>query len=245
MSVTGKVALVTGASRGIGAAIADTLANAGAIVIGTATSEEQSQKIHERLSPLKGAGKRLNVDNNESVLETIDSIQKEFGPITILVNNAGITKDNLLMRMKEEEWDDVLNVNLKSIYRTSKAVLRGMMKAKEGTIINITSVVGQMGNSGQTNYAASKAGMMGFTKSLAREVGSRNITVNCVAPGFIQTDMTDSLSEEMVADMLNSIPLGALGEVEDIANTVLFLASKEAKYITGQTIHVNGGLLME
>ncbi|MCV2503138.1 MAG: 3-oxoacyl-ACP reductase FabG, partial [Neisseriaceae bacterium] len=217
MSVTGKVALVTGASRGIGAAIADTLANAGAIVIGTATSEEQSQKIHERLSPLKGAGKRLNVDNNESVLETIDSIQKEFGPITILVNNAGITKDNLLMRMKEEEWDDVLNVNLKSIYRTSKAVLRGMMKAKEGTIINITSVVGQMGNSGQTNYAASKAGMMGFTKSLAREVGSRNITVNCVAPGFIQTDMTDSLSEEMVADMLNSIPLGALGEVEDIA----------------------------
>ncbi|QRN40713.1 MAG: 3-oxoacyl-ACP reductase FabG [Neisseriaceae bacterium] len=245
MLVTDKIALVTGASRGIGAAVADVLANAGAIVIGTATSKEQSQKIHDRLSPFKGAGKCLNVDNNESVLETVESIQKEFGPITILVNNAGITKDNLLMRMTEKEWDDVLNINLKSIYRTSKAVLRGMMKAKEGRIINITSVIGRMGNSGQTNYAASKSGMMGFTKSLAREVGSRNITVNCIAPGFIQTDMTDNLSQETVADILSEIPLGVLGEAKDIANTVLFLASEGAKYITGQTIHVNGGLLME
>lgn len=244
MLLTGKVALVTVASRGIGAAIADTLAQAGATVIGTATSDEQSQKIHARLA-VAGVGICLDVGDNESVKTTMATIQKQFGPIVILVNNAGITEDNLLIRMTEEQWDRVLNVNLKSVYRTSKAVVRGMIQAREGRIINISSVVGSMGNIGQVNYSASKAGMIGMTKSMARELGSRNITVNCVAPGFIQTDMTDALPEDRVNDMLHNIPLGTLGEAQDIAEAVLFLASPQAKYITGQTIHVNGGLLME
>ncbi|MBP6116335.1 MAG: 3-oxoacyl-ACP reductase FabG [Neisseriaceae bacterium] len=244
LDLTGKVALVTGASRGIGEAIAATLAKAGAIVIGTATSEAQAAVINDRLSPQGGAGRVLNVGEAGSIEALIDSITTEFGPVAVLVNNAGITKDNLLMRMKEDEWDSVMDVNLKSVYRASKAVLRGMMKARTGRIINIASVVGTMGNAGQTNYAAAKAGMMGFTKSMAREVGSRNITVNCVAPGFIETDMTKALPEEQRTALAQQIALGALGEPQHIADAVLFLASDQASYITGQTLHVNGGMLM-
>jgi 3-oxoacyl-[acyl-carrier protein] reductase len=239
LGLQGKVALVTGASRGIGAAIADSLAAQGAIVIGTATSEAQAAKINERLSAHGGAGRMLNVGEVESIENLIADITKEFGTIEILVNNAGVTRDNLLMRMKDEEWDDIMHINLKSVYRASKAVLRGMMKARNGRIISIASVVGAMGNAGQA-----KAGMMGFTKSLAREVGSRGITVNCVAPGFIDTDMTRALPEEQRAALAGNIALGKLGEAQDIADAVVFLASNQSKYITGQTLHVNGGMLM-
>lgn len=244
--LSGKVALVTGASRGIGAAIADTLASAGAIVIGTATSENGVQKISERFAEnkLTGRGALLDVRNNDSVIELVKDITAKEGAPLILVNNAGITRDNLLLRMSEEEWDDVLNTDLSSIYRTSKACLRGMMKAKSGRIVNISSVVGSMGNPGQTNYCAAKAGMVGFAKSMAREVGSRNITVNTVSPGFIQTDMTDALSEEQASAMLSQVPLGRLGQTSDIAHAVAFLCSDHAGYITGETIHVNGGMYM-
>ena len=239
-----RIALVTGASRGIGAAIADTLAQAGATVIGTATSEKGAAAIGERLAQWDGHGRVLDINAENSVEELIAGIEQEFGKLDILVNNAGITRDNLLMRMKEEEWDDIMQVNLKSVFRASKAVLRGMMKQRAGRIINITSVVGVMGNAGQTNYAAAKAGLIGFSKSMAREVGSRGITVNCVAPGFIDTDMTRALPEETQKTFEAQTSLGKFGEAQDIADAVLFLASDQAKYITGQTLHVNGGMLM-
>lgn len=242
--LSGKIALVTGASRGIGAAIADTLAAAGAKVIGTATSESGAAAIGERLAQWGGEGRALNSAKPETIENLIADIEKEFGKLDILVNNAGITRDNLLMRMKEEEWDDIMQVNLKSVFRASKAVLRGMMKQRAGRIINITSVVGVMGNAGQTNYAAAKAGLIGFSKSMAREVGSRGITVNCIAPGFIDTDMTRALPEETRKTFEAQTSLGKFGEAQDIADAVLFLASDQAKYITGQTLHVNGGMLM-
>ena len=244
--LSGKVALVTGASRGIGAAIADTLASAGAIVIGTATSENGVQGINERFTEKKltGRGAVLDIRNNEAVQNLVKEISANEGAPLILVNNAGITRDNLLLRMSEDEWDDIINTDLNSIYRTSKACLRGMMKAKSGRIVNISSVVGSMGNPGQSNYCAAKAGMLGFTKSLAREVGSRNITVNSVSPGFIQTDMTDALNEEQASAMLSQVPLGKLGQTSDIAHAVAFLCSDQAGYITGETIHVNGGMYM-
>lgn len=242
--LSGKIALVTGASRGIGAAIADTLAAAGAKVIGTATSESGAAAISGRLAQWGGEGRVLNSAEPETVESLIADIEKAFGKLDILVNNAGITRDNLLMRMKEEEWDDIMQVNLKSVFRASKAVLRGMMKQRSGRIINITSVVGVMGNAGQTNYAAAKAGLIGFAKSMAREVGSRGITVNCVAPGFIDTDMTRALPEETRQAFTAQTALGRFGDAQDIADAVLFLASDQAKYITGQTLHVNGGMLM-
>lgn len=243
-NLTGKVALVTGASRGIGAAIADTLAQAGATVIGTATSDNGAAAIGERLAQWHGVGRALNAADDGAIENLIGEIEKEFGKLDILVNNAGITRDNLLMRMKDDEWDDIMNVNLKSVYRASKAVMRSMMKQRTGRIITITSVVGTMGNAGQTNYAAAKAALQGFSKSLAREVGSRGITVNCVAPGFIDTDMTRALPEETRKMFENQTALGKFGEAQDIANAVLFLASDQASYITGQTLHVNGGMLM-
>lgn len=243
-NLTGKVALVTGASRGIGAAIADTLAQAGATVIGTATSDNGAATIGERLAQWHGVGRALNAADDGAIENLIADIEKEFGKLDILVNNAGITRDNLLMRMKDDEWDDIMNVNLKSVYRASKAVMRGMMKQRAGRIITITSVVGSMGNAGQTNYAAAKAALQGFSKSLAREVGSRGITVNCVAPGFIDTDMTRALPEETRKMFESQTALGKFGEAQDIANAVLFLASDQASYITGQTLHVNGGMLM-
>ncbi|MDO5356443.1 MAG: 3-oxoacyl-ACP reductase FabG [Conchiformibius sp.] len=242
--LNGKVALVTGASRGIGAAIADTLAQAGATVIGTATSENGAAAIGERLSAAGGAGRVLNAAENGAVENLIAEVEKQYGKIDILVNNAGITRDNLLMRMKEEDWDAVMDVNLKSVFRASKAVLRGMMKQRAGRIITITSVVGTMGNAGQTNYAAAKAALAGFSKSLAREAGSRGITVNCVAPGFIDTDMTRVLPEETRKMFEAQTALGRFGEAQDIADAVCFLASEQARYITGQTLHVNGGMLM-
>ena len=242
--LSGKIALVTGASRGIGAAIADTLAQAGATVIGTATSESGAAAIGERLAQWGGQGRALNAAEEGSIENLIAAVEKEFGKLDILVNNAGITRDNLLMRMKEEEWDEIMQVNLKSVFRASKAVLRGMMKQRSGRVINITSVVGAMGNAGQANYAAAKAGLIGFSKSMAREVGSRGITVNCVAPGFIDTDMTRSLPEESRKTFEAQTSLGRFGEPQDIADAVLFLASDQAKYITGQTLHVNGGMLM-
>lgn len=246
MSMNGKVALVTGASRGIGAAIAAQLGAAGAIVIGTATSESGAEKISARLKELgiNGAGKVLNVTDAESVASLLKSIQDEFGAPSILVNNAGITKDNLLMRMSDDEWFDVINTNLSSIYRLSKGVLRGMMKARWGRIINISSVVGSMGNPGQANYAATKAGVAGFSRSLAAEVGSRGITVNTVAPGFIDTDMTKVLPEEQKQMLLSKIPLGRLGKPEEIAAVVVFLASEAGGYVSGETIQVNGGMYM-
>jgi 3-oxoacyl-[acyl-carrier protein] reductase len=246
MTIANKVALVTGASRGIGAAIAEQLGAAGAIVIGTATSEAGAQKISARLQELgiKGAGRVLNVTDAESVTTLLKSVQEEFGTPEILVNNAGITKDNLLMRMSDEEWFDVINTNLSAVYRLSKAVLRGMMKNRWGRIINISSVVGAMGNPGQTNYAATKAGVAGFARSLAAEVGSRGITVNTVAPGFIDTDMTKVLPEEQKQMLLSKIPLGRLGKPEEIAAVVAFLASDAGGYISGETIHVNGGMYM-
>ena len=243
----GKVALVTGASRGIGRGIALALAKAGATVVGTATGEAGAAAIGEALGAesLKGTGLVMNVNDPAQVDAALASIQKQFGDIAILVNNAGITRDNLLLRMKDEDWDDIMSTNLKSVYRLSKAVLRGMMKARSGRIINITSVIGATGNAGQTNYAAAKAGIVGFSKALAREVGSRNITVNCVAPGFIDTDMTRALAEEQKKGLLTQIPLGRLGDVDDIAQAVLFLASPGASYITGSTLHVNGGMHMD
>ncbi|MDG6778285.1 3-oxoacyl-ACP reductase FabG [Thiomicrorhabdus sp. zzn3] len=244
--LAGQVALVTGASRGIGKAIALDLAAQGATVIGTATSESGAQNISDYLSEAgaKGAGKCLNVTNAEMIAEVLAEITKEYGVPTILVNNAGITRDNLLMRMKDEEWDDIIQTNLNSVYRMSKACLRGMMKAKGGRIINIASVVGVMGNAGQTNYAAAKAGIIGFSKSLAREVGARNITVNTIAPGFIDTDMTRALPEEQRQALTTQIPLSRLGEPEDIAKAVTFLAGEGGSYITGQTLNVNGGMYM-
>lgn len=241
-----KIALVTGASRGIGKAIAMALAGAGAQVVGTATSAKGAEAIGNYLqnAGLKGQGMVLDVSNQASIDSLMQSLTTEVGNPDILVNNAGITRDNLLMRMKEDEWQSILDTNLSSVYRMSKAVIRAMMKAKTGRIINIGSVVGSMGNAGQTNYAAAKAGLLGFTKSLARELGSRGITVNAVAPGFIDTDMTKALTEEQCNALLASIPLGRLGVPDDIAQAVLFLASPQAGYITGETLHVNGGMLM-
>jgi len=246
MSIKDKVALVSGASRGIGAAIADQLGAEGAIVIGTATSESGAEKITARFAEkgIKGVGKVLNVTDLESVTDLMAAIKADYEPPAILVNNAGITKDNLLMRMSEDEWFDVVNTNLSAVYRLSKACLRGMMKLRWGRIINISSVVGEMGNAGQSNYAATKAGVAGFARSLAKEVGSRSITVNTVAPGFIDTDMTKVLSEDQKNLMLNQIPLARLGRPEEIAALVNFLASDAGAYITGETIHVNGGMYM-
>jgi len=246
MSLENKVTLVTGASRGIGAAIADTFGADGAIVIGTATSVSGTEKISERFTAkgIKGEGMMLNVTDTDSVATVLNAIKEKYGAPAILVNNAGITKDNLLMRMSEEEWFDVINTNLSSIYRLSKGCLRGMMKARWGRIINISSVVGAMGNAGQSNYAATKAGVAGFARALAKEVGSRNITVNTVSPGFIQTDMTDELSEEQKNLMLSAVPLGRLGQPDEIAQVVKFLAGDAAAYVTGENIHVNGGMYM-
>jgi 3-oxoacyl-[acyl-carrier protein] reductase len=243
----GKVALVTGASRGIGRAIALELGHAGATVAGTATSEAGASGISQSFAEagVKGAGFAMNVNDSTQVEATLAEIAKRFGDIAILVNNAGITRDNLLLRMKDDEWDDILSTNLKSVFKLSKAVLRGMMKARDGRIINITSVVGATGNAGQANYAAAKAGITGFSKSLAREIGSRNITVNCVAPGFIVTDMTNALSEDQRKSLVGQIPLARLGEAADVAAAVVFLASPGASYITGATLHVNGGMHMD
>jgi len=243
-ALSGELALVTGASRGIGAAIAAALTAAGATVIGTATSETGAAAIAEALGG-QSRGVVLNIADDESVQAAIKDIQGNEGSPTILVNNAGITRDNLLMRMKAEEWDDVISTNLSGAYRVSKACLRGMMKAKKGRIVSIASVIGVMGNAGQANYAAAKAGIIGFSKSLAREIGSRNITVNVVAPGFIDTDMTRVLPEEQRDSMLAQVPLGRLGEGDDIANAVVFLASAAGAYVTGETLHVNGGMLMD
>lgn len=244
VDLTGQIALVTGASRGIGRAIASALARQGAKVIGTATSEAGAAAISEYLAE-GGKGVVLDVNDAARSVALIDEIQKEFGAaVTILVNNAGITQDQLAMRMKDEEWDSVIATNLTSVGRLSRAVLRGMMKAKHGRIINITSVVGSTGNAGQMNYAAAKAGVAGMSRALAREIGSRNITVNCVAPGFIDTDMTKTLSEQQITALLQQVPLGRLGVPEDIASAVSFLASPQASYITGTTLHVNGGMYM-
>jgi len=239
-----KLVLVTGASRGIGQAIALTLGKAGATVIGTATSEEGAIKISKIFTEnnILGKGMRLNVTDNEQISELLKSITADYGSVDILVNNAGITRDNILVRMKEDEWDDIINTNLSSVYKMSKAVLRGMIKKRSGRIISITSVVGAMGNAGQSNYAAAKAGIMGFTKSLAREVGVRGITVNAIAPGFIQTDMTDKLPEDQKVALASQIPMARLGTVDEIAQSVLFLASESGSYITAQTLHVNGGM---
>ena len=242
--LSGQVALVTGASRGIGAAIAATLANAGATVVGTATSEGGAATISEALGG-NNRGAVLDIASDESVQALVSDIQGKEGAPTIVVNNAGITRDNLLMRMKPDDWDAVVSTNLSGVYRVSKACLRGMMKAKHGRIINIASVVGIMGNPGQANYAAAKAGVIGFSKSMAREVGSRNITVNVVAPGFIDTDMTRVLTDDQRSAMLGQVPLGRLGDAQEIADSVAFLASDAAAYITGETLHVNGGMLMD
>lgn len=246
MSLEGKVALVTGASRGIGAAIADELAAQGAVVVGTATSEGGAEKITARFTEkgLNGKGMVLNVTDQESVDALLKAINEEFGAPTLLVNNAGITKDNILMRMKDDEWFDVIDTNLSSIYRLCKASVRGMTKARWGRIINITSVIGSMGNVGQSNYAATKAGAAGMARALAKELGSRNITVNSIAPGFIQTDMTDELGDDAKQSLLSMVPLARLGQPEEIAQVVSFLASDAAGYITGETIHVNGGMYM-
>jgi 3-oxoacyl-[acyl-carrier protein] reductase len=241
--MTKQVALVTGASRGIGRAIAEQLAKDGFFVVGTATSESGAESISAYLGE-SGKGLKLNVAEPDSIDQVAKAITETMSPPTVLVNNAGITKDNLLMRMKDEEWDEIINTNLTSVFRMSKALLRGMMKAKTGRIINISSVVGTTGNAGQANYAAAKAGMVGFTKSLAKEVGSRNITVNTVAPGFIDTDMTRELPEQSKQALLSAIPLARLGNVDEIAHAVSFLASEGAGYITGETLHVNGGMLM-
>ena len=245
--LNGQVAIVTGASRGIGEGILQALAKAGATVVGTSTSEKGAEGISKAVADLgaKGAGRVLDVRDGAQCAAFVDKVQEEFGPVTILVNNAGATRDNLLARMKDEEWDDIQATNLKPVFVLSRAVLRAMMKARTGRIVNVTSVVAFTGNAGQTNYAAAKAGMVGFSRSLAREVGSRNITVNCVAPGFIETDMTRSLAEEQVKKLVENVPLGRLGRVDDIAQAVLFLCSPAASYITGATLHVNGGMHME
>ena len=241
-----KIALVTGASRGIGAEIALELSKNGMFVIGTATSDGGAKSIEEnfKTNKQKGIGLVLNVNDNKSIKFLIQNIEESYGSINILVNNAGVTKDTLLMKMKEEDWDDVINTNLKSVFKLSQSVIRKMMKNRYGRIINISSVVGHTGNAGQTNYTASKAGMAGFTKSLAQEVGSRGITVNCVAPGFIDTDMTKSLPDTYKDQLLSKIPLGRLGSTKDVAHAVTFLASDHAGYITGETLHINGGMLM-
>ena len=246
IDLEGQITLVTGASRGIGRAIAESLGKAGATVIGTATSDKGAEAISDYLQSMDvtGRGMTLNVTDQASIDSLIKAVNEQFGAIAILVNNAGITRDNLLMRMKEAEWDDIMNTNLSSVFRLSKACLRGMMKARKGRIINISSVVGATGNPGQTNYAAAKAGVVGFSKSLAQEIGSRGVTVNVVAPGFIDTDMTRELSEDQRQALLSHIPLGKLGQPEDIANAVLFLASDMASYISGETLHVNGGMYM-
>lgn len=247
MNLQGQIALVTGASRGIGQGIALELGKQGATVIGTATSAQGAQAISTYLAEtgLKGCGMALNVNDAAQIEQVLGEIRKQFGEVSVLVNNAGITRDNLLARMTDEEWDDIMATNLKSVFRMSRAVLRAMMKARHGRIINISSVVGSMGNAGQSNYAASKAGIMGFSKSLAREIGSRNITVNCVAPGFIATDMTDALGQEQRDKLVEQVPLKRLGQVADIAACVAFLAGPGASYITGATLHVNGGMYME
>lgn len=242
MNLSGQIALVTGASRGIGKAIAESLSAAGATVVGTATSESGAQAISDYLS--NGQGMVLNVAEQQSIDDLLQAMKQGVGLPTILVNNAGITNDKLLMRMSDDDWMQVINTNLSSIYRMSKACIRGMMKAKGGRIINIGSVIGNMGNPGQSNYAAAKAGMLGFTKSLAREVGSRGITVNVVAPGYIQTDMTDELDDKQKESLMDQVPLKRLGSTDDIAAAVLFLASESASYITGETLHVNGGMYM-
>jgi 3-oxoacyl-[acyl-carrier protein] reductase len=246
MSLESEIALVTGASRGIGAAIADCLASAGATVVGTATSEAGAEAITARLNAAEvtGCGMVLDVADQSSIDRLLSGMAEKYSAPTILVNNAGITNDNLLMRMKDDEWDRVINTNLSSVYRLSKGVLRGMMKARKGRIISISSVVGSMGNAGQSNYAAAKAGIDGFTRSLAREVGSRGVTVNSVAPGFIETDMTNELPEAQRKSLIENIPLQQLGLPEDIANAVLFLAGPSGRYITGETLHVNGGMYM-
>jgi 3-oxoacyl-[acyl-carrier protein] reductase len=244
MDLKGEVVLVTGASRGIGAAIADLLAARGATVIGTATTDAGAQAITDRMAAAGGLGKVLNVTDSAAVEAVIDDISKSIGPISVLVNNAGITRDQILMRMKDEDWNTILDTNLSSVYRTSKAVMRGMMKARKGRIINIASVIGLTGNAGQSNYAAAKAGIIAFSKSLAKEIGSRGITVNVVAPGFIQTDMTDALPEEAKQALMGQIALGRLGNPADIAEAVAFLASPAAAYITGETLNVNGGMYM-
>jgi 3-oxoacyl-[acyl-carrier protein] reductase len=240
----GKLVLVTGASRGIGKAIALSLGRAGATVIGTATTESGSDNISKIFADNKVSGKgiKLNVTDNEQIASLIKSVNQDFGFIDILINNAGITRDNILLRMKEDEWEDIINTNLSSLYKMSKSVLRGMIKKRSGRIISITSVVGVMGNAGQSNYAAAKAGMIGFTKSLAREVGVRGITVNAVAPGFIETDMTSNLPDEQKEALASQIPMGRLGTPDEIALAVLFLAGDGGSYITGQTLHVNGGM---
>ena len=244
LPLSGEIALVTGASRGIGAAIADELAARGATVFGTATSDGGAEAIGARLAGKGGHGRRLDVTDAAAVDALIDAIGKESGPVSILVNNAGITRDNLLMRMKEEDWQAILDTNLTSVYRTCKAVMRSMMKARRGRIVNIASVIGATGNAGQANYAAAKAGIIAFSKSLAKEIGSRNVTVNVVAPGFIDTDMTRDLPQETKDAMLGQIALGRLGEPADIARAVAFLAGPDAGYITGETLHVNGGMYM-
>jgi 3-oxoacyl-[acyl-carrier protein] reductase len=243
----GKVALVTGASRGIGQAIAVALGKAGATVAGTATSDAGAAGISEylRSKGVKGSGFKLNVNDPVETGAVLGRIESEYGPVAVLVNNAGITRDNLLLRMKDAEWDEIMDTNLKSVFRLSKLVIRSMMKARFGRIINITSVVGSMGNAGQVNYAAAKAGVVGFSKSLAKEVGSRNITVNCIAPGFIDTDMTRGLPEDQKTALLAHVPLGRFGKVEEIAAAAVFLASEDAAYVTGNTLHVNGGMYMD
>ena len=239
-----KLVLVTGASRGIGQAIALTLGKAGATVIGTATSAEGANKISKIFNEnnILGKGMKLNVTDNEQISTLIKTIIENYGSVDILINNAGITRDNILVRMKDDEWEDIINTNLSSVFRMSKAVLRGMIKKKSGRIISITSVVGAMGNAGQSNYSAAKAGIMGFTKSLAREVGVRGITVNAIAPGFIETDMTDKLTEDQKESLASQIPMARLGTVEEIAQSVLFLSGESGSYITAQTLHVNGGM---
>jgi len=239
-----KIVLVTGASRGIGRAIALTLGSAGATVIGTATSDEGAVNISKIFieNDILGKGMRLNVTDNEQISDLLKNITEDYGSVDILINNAGITRDNILVRMKEDEWNDIINTNLTSVYKMSKSVLRGMIKKRSGRIISITSVVGAMGNAGQSNYAAAKAGIMGFTKSLAREVGSRSITVNAIAPGFIETDMTDNLPEDQKLALAAQIPMGRLGTVNEVAQAVLFLAGDSGSYITAQTLHINGGM---
>lgn len=241
-----KIALVTGASRGIGATIALELAKNNIFVVGTATSDQGIKAIEEnfKINQQNGIGLVLNVNNNESIENLIKYIEETHGNIDILINNVGVTKDILLMKMKDEDWDEVINTNLKSVFKLSRSVIRKMMKNRYGRIINISSVVGHTGNAGQTNYTAAKAGMSGFTKSLAQEVGSRGVTVNCVAPGFIDTDMTRSLPDDYKNQLLSKIPLARLGSPKDIANAVTFLASDNASYITGETLHINGGMLM-
>lgn len=247
MILENKITLVTGASRGIGHAIALKLGQLGAVVIGTATTESGANTINQYLEKagIKGIGITLNVNDTGQINNTIQVIRDKFGEVEILVNNAGVTRDNLLVRMKDEEWDEIIETDLKSVFRLSRAVLRAMMKARYGRIINISSVVGAMGNMGQTNYAAAKAGIFGFSKSLAREVGSRNITVNCVAPGFIDTDMTRALADELQQNLIQHVPLGRLGRPEEVSSAVAFLASSAAGYITGTTLHVNGGMYMD